>query len=91
MVKFQWTSVTPWVRKDVHIVTDVRETIETSPFTELYIQRGDKTHGFLKHFKQRVEVILAGIVRRGRVYATIRPKTPLTVYQAGQIEEGGGG
>lgn len=45
MAKFLWSFITPWLRKDVHIVTQVRETFGRSPFIGVHIRRGDKISG----------------------------------------------
>ncbi|CAM9114923.1 unnamed protein product [Laminaria digitata] len=42
MAKILWSSMTPWLRTDMHVVTHVREAFETSPFIAMHVRRGDK-------------------------------------------------
>ncbi|CAM9235847.1 unnamed protein product, partial [Laminaria digitata] len=62
MATFLWSSKTLWLRKDMHAVTHVRETFETSPFIGLHIRRGDKLRGRDIRFKHDVEDYLAEAV-----------------------------
>ena len=42
MATFLWSSITPWLRQEVDVITRTWEVFETSPFIGMHIRRGDK-------------------------------------------------
>lgn len=57
MAKLLWSYMTPWLRRDIHAVTHVRETFENAPFIAIHVRRGDKIQGRDFRFRHNVEVM----------------------------------
>ena len=55
--------MTPWLRRDIHVVTRVRETFGTSPFIAIQVRRGDKITEQNAGFRHDVKVITPRTIR----------------------------
>ena len=74
MSKFLWGHRTPWLRRDVNVVTGVRKIFETSPFIAIHIRRGDRIVGQDVRLKHDVKV--TSIVRGGGANAMPHKRLP---------------
>lgn len=89
MTKFLWSHITPWLRKDIHVVTHVREKFETSPFIAVHVRRGDKIDELGLRFKRDVKVITTGTLAYVENGQTLSHSAPWLCAKRVVFQQGG--